>query len=92
MAIGVNKDLVATAPTKWDDLLTADYANAFALTGDPRASNQAILAIMAAGRILALGAPVDIKKQARSEQNPDPTMEDAFIWLIQKDDAGEQIR
>ena len=49
MAIGVNKDLVATAPTKWDDLLTADYANAFALTGDPRASNQAILAIMAAG-------------------------------------------
>lgn len=50
------------------------------------------LAIMAAGRILALGAPVDIKKQARSEQNPDPTMEDAFIWLIQKDDAGEQIR
>ncbi len=50
------------------------------------------LAIMAGGRILALGAPVDIKKQARSEQNPDPTMEDAFIWLIQKDDAGEQIR
>ena len=49
MAIGVNKDLVATAPTKWDDLLKADYANAFALTGDPRASNQAILAIMAAG-------------------------------------------
>lgn len=49
------------------------------------------LAIMAAGRILALGAPADIKKQAGSEQNPDPTMEDAFIRLIQQDEAGEPI-
>ena len=50
------------------------------------------LAIMAAGRILALGAPADIKRQVRSEQNPDPTMEDAFIRLIQQDDAGEPIK
>lgn len=49
MALGVNTDLVPTAPKKWDDLLKPDYANAFALTGDPRASNQAILAIMSAG-------------------------------------------
>jgi putative spermidine/putrescine transport system substrate-binding protein len=49
MALGVNTDLIQTLPTKWDDLLKPDYANAFALTGDPRASNQAILAIMSAG-------------------------------------------
>lgn len=49
MAFGVNTDIVPTVPTKWDDLLKSDYANAFALTGDPRASNQAILAIMSAG-------------------------------------------
>lgn len=49
MALGVNTDLVPTVPTKWEDLLKSDYANAFALTGDPRASNQAILAIMSAG-------------------------------------------
>jgi putative spermidine/putrescine transport system substrate-binding protein len=49
MAFGVNKDLVANTPKSWDDLLKSEYANAFALTGDPRASNQAILAVMSAG-------------------------------------------
>ncbi len=49
MAFGVNKDLVATTPTDWKDLLSPELANSVALTGDPRSSNQAILAIMAAG-------------------------------------------
>ena len=49
MALGVNKDLVKATPAEWSDLLKAEYANAVALTGDPRASNQAILAVMAAG-------------------------------------------
>lgn len=49
MAFGVNKDLVKNAPADWADLLKAEYANSFALTGDPRASNQAILAILSAG-------------------------------------------
>ncbi len=49
MAIGVNKDLVANNPTDWADLLKPEYANSVALTGDPRASNQAILATMSAG-------------------------------------------
>jgi len=49
MAIGVNRDLVTAVPAKWDGLLKAVYASAVALTGDPRASNQAILAVMAAG-------------------------------------------
>lgn len=41
------------------------------------------IAIMAAGEILTMGTPGSIKDQARSEQLPQPTMEDAFIALIQ---------
>jgi ABC-2 type transport system ATP-binding protein len=40
------------------------------------------VAIMAAGRILGIGAPAEIKAQARSAQAPEPTMEDAFIGLV----------
>jgi putative spermidine/putrescine transport system substrate-binding protein len=49
MAFGVNKDLVANAPADWADLVKPEYAGQLALTGDPRSSNQAILAIMSAG-------------------------------------------
>jgi putative spermidine/putrescine transport system substrate-binding protein len=45
----VNKDLIATAPADWPDLLGSDYANAVALAGDPRSSNQAIQGVYAAG-------------------------------------------
>jgi putative spermidine/putrescine transport system substrate-binding protein len=49
LAFLVNDDLVATPPTSWADLKKPDYANQFALAGDPRASNQAIQAVYAAG-------------------------------------------
>jgi len=42
------------------------------------------LAIMAAGEILALGAPAQIKERARASGAPEPTMEDAFIRLIEQ--------
>ncbi len=45
----VNKDLVQNPPADWADLLKPEYANAVALAGDPRASNQAIQAVYAAG-------------------------------------------
>ena len=45
----VNKDLVENVPQDWADLLKPEYANAVALAGDPRASNQAIQAVYAAG-------------------------------------------
>jgi putative spermidine/putrescine transport system substrate-binding protein len=54
MAFIVNKDLVDTVPTSFADLLKPEYAGMVALAGDPRASNQAILAVMAAG--MARGA------------------------------------
>ena len=41
------------------------------------------LAIIAAGRILALGEPGEIKARTRSAQVVEPTMEEAFISLIQ---------
>lgn len=45
----VNKDLVETAPQDWADLLKPEYASSVALAGDPRASNQAIQGVYAAG-------------------------------------------
>ncbi|HEY4203011.1 MAG TPA: ABC transporter substrate-binding protein [Devosiaceae bacterium] len=45
----VNTDLVSKVPATWADLKGSDYANAFAMTGDPRVSNQAIQSVYAAG-------------------------------------------
>jgi ABC-2 type transport system ATP-binding protein len=41
------------------------------------------LAIMAAGRVLATDEPAAIKAMARSAEHPEPSMEDAFIHLIE---------
>jgi ABC-2 type transport system ATP-binding protein len=41
------------------------------------------LAIMADGEILALGTPEEIKQRQRTAEHPEPTMEDAFIALIE---------
>ena len=42
------------------------------------------LVIMAEGAVLAEGTPLEMKNLARSRDNPDPTMEDAFIRLIEQ--------
>jgi ABC-2 type transport system ATP-binding protein len=47
------------------------------------------LAIMAAGRILAMNEPAAIKAGARSPAHPEPSMEDAFIHLVEAAEAGE---
>ncbi len=47
------------------------------------------LAIMADGEILAIGTPEEIKKRERTAERPEPTMEDAFIALIESKGAGE---
>ncbi|MEI4470480.1 ABC transporter substrate-binding protein [Frigidibacter sp. MR17.24] len=49
MSFMVNKDLIDEVPTDWADLLKPEYAGSVALAGDPRASNQAILGVLAAG-------------------------------------------
>ncbi len=42
------------------------------------------LVIMAEGRVLAEGTPAEMKARARSSKLSDPTMEDAFIHLIEE--------
>jgi ABC-2 type transport system ATP-binding protein len=44
------------------------------------------MAVMAAGEVLALGTPSEIKSGVRSADIPEPGMEDAFIILIRKNE------
>jgi putative spermidine/putrescine transport system substrate-binding protein len=55
MSFQVNTDIIKTMPTDWADLLKPEYANAVALAGDPRSSNQAIQAVYAAGLSMSGG-------------------------------------
>ncbi|MGB5571343.1 MAG: ABC transporter ATP-binding protein, partial [Sedimenticolaceae bacterium] len=41
------------------------------------------LVIMAEGAVLAAGTPADMKARFRSAAMPSPTMEDAFIGLVE---------
>jgi putative spermidine/putrescine transport system substrate-binding protein len=49
LSFEVNTDIVKNVPQDWADLLKPEYANSVALAGDPRAANQAILSVYAAG-------------------------------------------
>ncbi len=46
------------------------------------------IAIMAAGELLTMGTPADIKAQASSAELAQPTMEDAFVGLIRAHERG----
>jgi len=48
MSFMVNKDVVPNTPQTWADLLKDEYKAQVALSGDPRTSNQAILAVQGA--------------------------------------------
>jgi ABC-2 type transport system ATP-binding protein len=39
--------------------------------------------IMSQGKAMAMGTPAEIRALARSEENPEPTIEDAFIALAE---------
>jgi putative spermidine/putrescine transport system substrate-binding protein len=57
LAFMVNTDVQPKVPQDWSDLLAADYKGQVAFSGDPRVSNQAIQAVVAAG--LANGGTAD---------------------------------
>ena len=57
LAMGVNKDVIAEAPTSFADLTDAKYANAVAMPGDPRTGNSSMMTVYAAG----LSGKVDAK-------------------------------
>jgi ABC-2 type transport system ATP-binding protein len=46
------------------------------------------LVIMSQGEILAEGSPEELKSLFQSPENPEPTMEDTFIGLIQGHENG----
>jgi ABC-2 type transport system ATP-binding protein len=46
------------------------------------------LVIMSLGEILAAGTPEEMKARFRSPGRPEPTMEDAFIGLIESHESG----
>jgi len=46
------------------------------------------VALIYRGRIIAADTPDGIKKSTRSEGVPDPTLEDAFITLIERNLPG----
>ncbi len=48
------------------------------------------LVIMAEGEVLAQGTPAEMKDRFRSADHPDPTMEDAFIGLIEEHEKGRE--
>jgi ABC-2 type transport system ATP-binding protein len=48
------------------------------------------LVIMAEGEVLAEGTPAEMKVRFRSHEHPDPSMEDAFIGLIEAHQAGRE--
>ncbi|MGD9863631.1 MAG: ABC transporter substrate-binding protein [Pseudodonghicola sp.] len=62
MSFIVNKDLVPNTPMDWADLMKPDYVGQVALAGDPRASNQAILGVLAAGLSTGAAAGADAGK------------------------------
>jgi putative spermidine/putrescine transport system substrate-binding protein len=59
MSFVVNKDLVKNVPQDWADLMKPEYAGQIALAGDPRASSQAILGVLAAGMSTGAKAGAD---------------------------------
>jgi ABC-2 type transport system ATP-binding protein len=50
------------------------------------------VAIMDAGRVLAQGSPADVRALARTDARPEPSMEDAFIAVVEQSrDRGKSV-
>ena len=63
MSFIVNTDMVKTVPQDWSDLMKPEYANAFALSGDPRSGNQGLMSVMSAG--MAMGGKPGAESAAK---------------------------
>lgn len=50
------------------------------------------VAIMDAGRVLAQGTPAEMRRRGRAEAGREPTMEDAFIAIVEEARANEAAR
>lgn len=47
------------------------------------------IALVYRGRVIAIGSPDDLKDGVRTSGLPDPTLEDAFVHLVEQDDRAE---
>jgi ABC-2 type transport system ATP-binding protein len=47
---------------------------------------------MAQGEILGQGIPEEVKARFRTPRNPDPSMEDTFIAMIEGYEKREEVR
>ena len=50
------------------------------------------LGIVNQGRLAAVGTPADLRARVRTDALPDPTLEDAFIALVQARNDGRPDR
>lgn len=48
------------------------------------------IALVFRGRVIAAGTPDQLKEQARTRENEDPSMEDSFVQLVQKQDQADR--
>jgi ABC-2 type transport system ATP-binding protein len=48
------------------------------------------LAIVSQGRLAAIGTPADLRARVRTRDLPEPTLEDAFIALVQQEEQRDQ--
>jgi ABC-2 type transport system ATP-binding protein len=48
------------------------------------------VAIMDSGQVLAQGSPAEVRARARTEALPEPSMEDAFIAIVERSRGPEQ--
>ncbi len=83
LALEINADIVKEMPQDWPDLLKPAYKNAVALAGDPRASNQAIQGVFAAGLSQA-GGSVDKAGEAGLKFFADLNKAGNFVPVIAK--------
>ncbi len=47
------------------------------------------IALVFRGRVIAIGSPDDLKEGVRGEALPDPSLEDAFVALVERDGNGD---
>ena len=57
LSFQVNADMVEELPEDWDDLMSEEYRNSVAISGDPRTSNSAIMSVYGAGLSASGGDP-----------------------------------
>ncbi len=74
LSFGVNPDKTKTVPKSWKELISGNYRNMVAINGDPRQSNSALLAVIAAaysngGSIDDIGKGIEVFAELKKSGN-----------------------